>query len=342
MRYSHADQTPYGATDLARLGRGPAHVALSAAPADMAAWIGPYRNDRIDARHWVGPIGDGIRSALAAIAAADPALAKKAAPVLCCVVAGALADGVCDPSAGPHWPALIHPHNVERSVTKAMAGLQPRTRATYRSLLRRVGPILAPDAPWQPAPLPISPKSAPKPYSDAELAALWQGIDSAPTPFRWRVEMFAVVGLGIGVIEPCVWDLTTRDVTGDTIGSVIAVAGRRPRRVPLLHTYQGRFDALVARLPAGSTLLRTTGSSKNRTHKLLARINGPSCLVRLDPARMRSTWLCWHLRAGTPLLELTEAAGLESTKGLAGLLGYVPRLEPTRRRQVLHGLPPTP
>lgn len=109
--------------------------------------------------------------------------------------------------------------------------------------------------------------------------------------------------------------------------------------MPLLHTYEGRFGAVFARLAAASTLLRTTGSSKNRTHKLLARINGPAARVRLDPGRMRSTWLCWHLRAGTPLLELTEAAGLESTKGLAGLLGYVPPLEPTRRRQVLHGLP---
>lgn len=316
---------------------GKACTAAVTVPLDIAAWVDAYHNAAIDEKQWAGSLGDGIRHALESVAARDPNLARKVAPVLCRLAAAAIADGALAPGAAPRWSTLLNPTNVEYVVRNRMTDVADRTRATYRSMLRRVGPILAPDIAWQPAPERLSPSAAPEPYDDRELVLVWRGIDTAPTPFRLRAAMFAVLGLGIGFIEPCLWGLTTTDVAHDDLGFCIRVGGRVPRTVPLLHTYEDRFKRLIDQIDPGAPLLGTKAKSKNLTHKLLSRLNSATTGVPLEPGRMRSTWLCRHLQAGTPLRELTEAAGLRSTKGLADLLQYVPPQDPTLRRQALHG-----
>ena len=66
--------------------------------------------------------------------------------------------------------------------------------------------------------------------------------------------------------------------------------------------------------------------SRNRASSLIARLEVPPGHPRLSLPRLRSTWLLWHLNAGTRLPELAAAAGLQGVAMLSDLLGDVPPL----------------
>jgi hypothetical protein len=56
---------------------------------------------------------------------------------------------------------ILDPDTVERFVTEGLAG--ERSAATYRAVLRRVGPRLTKSAPWEPRPRPSPVGSSPRP-----------------------------------------------------------------------------------------------------------------------------------------------------------------------------------
>jgi hypothetical protein len=77
--------------------------------------------------------------------------------------------------------------------------------------------------------------------------------------------------------------------------------------------------------------------SRNRASALLSRLEVPPGHPRLSLSRLRSTWLCWHLSAGTRLPELVAAAGLQGTAMLSDLLGFVSPLPEDEAQLILRG-----
>ena len=75
--------------------------------------------------------------------------------------------------------------------------------------------------------------------------------------------------------------------------------------------------------------------SRNRASSLLSRLEVPQGHPPLS--RLRSTWLCWHLSAGTRLPELVAAAGLQGTAMLTDLLWFVPPLPEDEVHRALRG-----
>jgi hypothetical protein len=57
---------------------------------------------------------------------------------------------------------------VERFVEAGLA--TDRSRATYRSILRRIGPLLTKTAPWQPRPVTVARRALAPPYTEQEVA----------------------------------------------------------------------------------------------------------------------------------------------------------------------------
>jgi hypothetical protein len=80
-------------------------------------------------------------------------------------------------------------------------------------------------------------------------------------------------------------------------------------------------------------------TSTRRTGHLTERLLVPTGHPRLAPARLRSTWLLTHLRAGTRLPELCRAAGLEGVTVLSDLLELVEPLDHASSTAMLRGTP---
>ena len=78
-------------------------------------------------------------------------------------------------------------------------------------------------------------------------------------------------------------------------------------------------------------------TSTRRTGHLAERLVVPTGHPRLAPARLRSTWLLGHLRAGTRLPELCRAAGLEGVTVLSDLLEFVEPLDDAAAAAMLRG-----
>ena len=72
----------------------------------------------------------------------------------------------------------------------------------------------------------------------------------------------------------------------------------------------------------------------------MAKLIVPTGHPKLAPARLRSTWLVTHLRAGTRLPELCRAAGLQGATVLSDLLEQVDPLDIDTARTMLRGLIP--
>ena len=68
-------------------------------------------------------------------------------------------------------------------------------------------------------------------------------------------------------------------------------------------------------------------TSRNRASALTASFEVPPGHPKLSCARLRSTWLFWHLMVGTRLPELAAAAGLRGVTVLSDLLADVPPMD---------------
>ena len=79
---------------------------------------------------------------------------------------------------------ILDPDTVERFVEIALSG--ERSAATYRSLLRRVGPLLTSSAPWEPLPVSLQRRALVVPYSEVEVRILCEDAALQPSESRRR------------------------------------------------------------------------------------------------------------------------------------------------------------
>jgi hypothetical protein len=146
------------------------------------------------------------------------------------------------PGSGP----LLEIDRIERYVAVGMPDAADSTRATRRSILRRIALQLSPELRDAPDHEPISHRRVPPPYLPAEVAGFVRCVAAQPTPGRRR-SLAAILFLGLGC------GLDTRDLGwvggGDIVrhehGVHVTVHGRlRPRTVTALAEYGHRILAL--------------------------------------------------------------------------------------------------
>ena len=104
---------------------------------------------------------------------------------------------------------------------------------------------------------------------------------------------------------------------------LVRVGDPMARVVPVL----ARWESDVLELAATADdefLVGGYSTSRNRASALTASLMVPPGHPKLSCARLRSTWLLWHLMAGTRLPELAGAAGLQGVTVLSDLLGRCP------------------
>ena len=80
-----------------------------------------------------------------------------------------------------------------------------------------------------------------------------------------------------------------------------------------------------------------TSTSHNRASALTASFVVPPGHPKLSSARLRSTWLLWHLMAGTRLPELASPRAFGAITVLSDLLADVPPMDEQDAVQMLRG-----
>ncbi|MHB1928993.1 MAG: hypothetical protein ACYCUG_06155 [Acidimicrobiales bacterium] len=202
---------------------------------------------------------------------------------------------------------ILDPDTVERFVAVGLA--DDRSRATYRAVLRRVGPRLTTKAPWESRPAPVACRLVAVPYTAAELNALRGDAVAQPTPGRVRAAR-ALLALGAGAGLDGRWVARVGPADVSRQGGVVVVRVGEPaaRRVPVLAVWEGEVLELAA--TAGDDfLIGGHLTARNRAGALAATLAVGNGRPRFSASRLRSMWLVTHLAAGTRLPELARAAG---------------------------------
>ncbi|MFZ2055868.1 MAG: hypothetical protein WAV54_00460 [Acidimicrobiales bacterium] len=217
--------------------------------------------------------------------------------------------------------AVLDPDTVERFCQLALAN--DRSRATFRSDLRRMGPLLTRLAPWQPRPAAMATRNVAPPYSCSEVELLRSDAASQPTWARLRgARALLALGLGAGLDGRWVARVEARSVTRR--GNVVEVrVGEPAARLVVVRAEWEEEVIDLARTAGSDYLIGGRSEARNRVADLAKRLVRPADHPRLSPAGLRSTWLLWHLEVGTRLPELCRAAGLQGFEVLSDLLPLV-------------------
>ncbi len=257
-----------------------------------------------------------VAEMVADLAVGDTPSTKRMTRVLQRLVDWSLAEGMA-----LDRDLILDPDTVDRFVEVALGA--DRSQATYRSVLRKVGPELTVTAPWPPRPVAVPRRALASPYSADEVALLVGDASNQPTAHRRRAaRALLALGLGAGLDGRWLTRVTARDVhrRGD---SIVVMAGEPMARAVVLLARWEEDVRHLAETAGTEFLVGGSSTSRNRTGHLVASLEVPTGHPSIAPARLRSTWLLWHLQAGTRLPELCRAAGIKGPAVLSELLGLV-------------------
>ena len=233
---------------------------------------------------------------------------------------------------------------IEEFVTVTLRGAGGGSAATIRSSLYFVSRRLLKEGSAVPPRMnPLGRSDPSPPYSDSDLVRMRHWADAQRMASRRNdanVLLACCAGAGLRHEELCA--LRAGEVTIDSEGVLIEIGGSRPRQVPVLEAWESRFSELVAFVGGPDRLLFrpnriTTGH--NTVGNFVQHCS--STPVRPTVQRLRSTWIVHHLRAGTPVAALVEAAGVDRLEAFSRYLRFVPGIEARDLRAALRmgGLP---
>ena len=236
----------------------------------------------------------------------------------------------CD-HQGLHAP--ICEEIVEAFVQQGLCGLAPWSKATYRSVLRRLhGTRGSADAAR------FRPSKAKAPYSDKERAEL-SSIASSQPRAMWRDSAVALLALGIGAgLRPGELVAAKRDDVS-VKRAAVSIRVADGRIVPVTGTWARQLADLASRAEHGQLFWPTGAdrSYKNFVNDFCYGIVADPAAVKMSSLRARSSYICDHLAAGTPLGRLMYLSGIDQVESLLRYVCYVPGA-PKTKAQLRHAL----
>lgn len=212
---------------------------------------------------------------------------------------------------------------IERFIACGCGSVSPATRRTLRTNLRALARSLER---WpEPDPTPLPRERAKAPYSPAEIGGYLRLAAAQSTEARrMRCRALVCLGAGAGIIASELRHLRGSDVVCRVGGVLVVVGGRRARSVPVLARYQRPL--LEAARFAGERLIvggREPGR-RNVSDELCRALSADASLPRLEPGRLRSTWLVACARA-IGLGAFMQAAGIRCSQRLGDLAAQLPQ-----------------
>ncbi len=277
-----------------------------------------------------GEAADFVRAVVAQAAPRTPARAKAllfAAARLAC-----FGESLgLELSAG----VLLDRSVIERFIVLGADTISAPTRRTLRTNLRALA--RAAERYPQPAPVALPRERAKAPYSQTEIDAyLRLGACQSTEARRMRCQALVCLGAGAGVIASELRHLRGSDVVVRAGGVLVLVCGRRARQVPVLYRY--RQPLLDAARFAGESLIcggREPGR-RNISDQLCAALSADRSLARLQPGRLRSTWLV-ACAGQIGLGAFMAAAGVRCSQRLGDLAAQLPAVSEKQLVALLGG-----
>jgi integrase len=242
------------------------------------------------------------------------ALSQRDRSVMARFEAFCASEGVVSPT-----DALGDEAIVAAFLTIGCRGLEAHSLGTYRSVLARIAGVRYRSVHE------FGASRAPRPYTSKEVAALWSMAQNQPSPPRTeRAKVMLSAMLGAGLRPGELARALRRDVVCLGPQTLIVVRGSPTRTVSALFPY-GRELARSA--DRTSLHLFRPGASardqKNLVGEVCAGLVHDPDEVSLLARRARTTFICGHLKAGTPLLKLCGIAGLKDVESLLRYARYV-------------------
>lgn len=237
---------------------------------------------------------------------------------------------------------LLSDESRDRFIHVECATLTKGARTTYQSRLDLIASTLLSQPRTTPR-VPIPAADPLLPLTRLEEADAWAWSKGVrPKGRRQRVQAMLALGLGTGVTRAEKVLLRPEDVVDrGPEGVDVIVADPRTgevRTVTCLAGWEDRLRAVTADTPAGHLLVApwTTVPGVPRAHDqaLWTACRRQPPPVEFNNVTLRTTWLCRHLEAGTPLKVLMAAANIATAERLvqlAVLLPDVPGDEIARR-----------
>jgi integrase len=274
---------------------------------DVAAYIGRWEPSPVSA--------EAAAFAREVITGAGPQGRERAKNLLW--AAGKLADYAIGLGLEAVPEVLLHPSVTER-FTRCAPGLSGVARRTLRTNLRFIGRRVVPQ--FYPADLPLPRERAKAPYSPAEISGYLTLADAQPTgERRMRAAGLICLGAGAGLIRSDLRDVRGRDVACRSGGVIVTVRGARPRTVPVLARYHARLLAAARTAGTGLVCGGADPGRRNLASPLIRALDGGTGLPRLDPSRLRATWLR-DCADGVGLATFMHAAGISCSQRLGDLV----------------------
>lgn len=213
---------------------------------------------------------------------------------------------------------------IEAFCAHGLPGRTSATRGTYRSVLRGWAGLAdggrarrGPGYPGAPAPAPFTP---------AERAELWAVAAAQPAGRRDSALVLTAAGLGAGVSTGELMTLCGNDVhIGGDGGVVISVSGGRARPVPVTAPYATVLTRAVARTGPG-LLFRPAAAArgyKNAVCNFVDNLNCDPAAPRFTLGRARSSFICDHITAHTPVATLLAITGIAEAGSLVRYAAHV-------------------
>jgi integrase len=238
----------------------------------------------------------------------------------------ALLAGFAAGQGVPASPGLLLDYDVvEAFCVRGCAGRASSTRGTYRSVLYQLaGQVHGP--PGQRA-TPFAGAKAPAPYSAGERADLAAAARAQRDAAKRSSALAMVVfGVGAGLRPGELAGLRGSDVTRGGGQVVVHVTAGGGRAVPVAPAYAGRAAGLARR--AGDGFVFRAGPAdrgyKNFVNNFAGRLAWDPGAPSLSMGRARSSFICGHLAAGTPLRTLLAISGILEAESLARYARHVP------------------
>ena len=200
------------------------------------------------------------------------------------------------------WEFLLDYDVIEAFCVAGLAGRACSTRGTYRSALYRLAEA-AHGPPGQRA-TPFPGARAPAPYSPAERAELAALAAAQRDPAKRSSALALVVfGIGAGLRPGELVALRGDDIARHGRQVMVHVGGPAARVVPVTSRYAGRAPG--AGPPRRQRFVFRPGPAdrgyKNFVTNFARGLAADPAAPRLSLRRARSTFICGHLAAGTPV-----------------------------------------
>ena len=262
---------------------------------------------------------------------AAAAMAPREVPRARCVLAG-LAAFTSGCGIAPAPERLLDYDVIEAFCVAGLPGRASSTRGTYRSVLYQ----LAAGVHGEPGrrATPFAGARAPAPYSPAERAELAAIARAQRDPAK-RASALAmlVFGAGAGLRPGELTALRGGDVArrgGQAMADVSS--GPAPRTVPVASRYARPAAELACR--AGDDYIFRPGPAqreyKNFVTNFARRLTCDLDAPVLSMSRARSSFICDHLAAGTPLPALLAITGIIEAGSLARYARHVPGMSSSK------------